>query len=524
MTYEERTRVWSAKAISWTRYERTIRVMMISFFDNQREDVLRRVPEYMGSKSAKAEGGVLFDLPYWKRRLANMSNPIIQGTMINGAEETLQGTGIAFDTLHPEFRAALGSRVQKFSTFINETTDNEIKKRIRRALQDTAHLNLAEQTVAVRKVLDRYFKDQAMQTRSQLIARTEAFGAANHGTQLGLEQGGFQRKMWLTSRDTKVRDSHLIDGQVVGVNEEFILGDGNMMAYPMDYNERCVMIATFEQKTSQEQILDNDGKERIKKDLREGAIKSRKDLSHGINTVELTSNGIKGVFKSKSGEYNEMVRGGIRPGTQYIREVCAYDVDEAFRFDLVPKTVFREIEGEIGSHQQFIENAEMGGQLQFGGWKELSPAVKEKFSFLDYIIGNEDRHGGNYLLEQISGTEYKLYAIDNGLSFGSPMYEFRNPFYLDMLQSKSVSSIEGIKDTLSEITYSKVSKLVVKLQQNGLGDDSIIDMLARINYIAKDKAKFPLLGNRRQAELVTAEFKSLTLKQALSKLKKVLPE
>lgn len=226
--------------------------MLINFFDEQRKKVVDAVPNYMGHKGLKDPGDPLYDVVYWQNRLADTTRPIINGTLLNSIEETMQGSGITFDPMSPEYRAALGSRVQKLSHFVNDTTDRQIKRKVRQALQDNAHLSLAKQTAAVQKVLEDYFKNQCMRNRSQLIARTEAFGAGNHGTQIGLVAGGYERKMWLTSRDAKVRDSHLIDGQVVGVHEQFIMADGRAVDYPQDFNERCIEIATFEDKNAQQ--------------------------------------------------------------------------------------------------------------------------------------------------------------------------------------------------------------------------------------------------------------------------------
>ena len=82
----------------------------------------------------------------------------------------------------------------------------------------------------------------AKTSRAATIARTEAMGAANAGTQSALVQGEFLRKMWITSRDDRVRSEHQIDGEVVKVEDSFSLG----VAFPQAINERCIIINTLE--------------------------------------------------------------------------------------------------------------------------------------------------------------------------------------------------------------------------------------------------------------------------------------
>lgn len=70
-------------------------------------------------------------------------------------------------------------------------------------------------------------------TRALRIARTETTRATNAGTQAAYESyervtGDTIRKQWLSSRDAHVRGSHRsVDGQTVGVNEDFTLISGD---------------------------------------------------------------------------------------------------------------------------------------------------------------------------------------------------------------------------------------------------------------------------------------------------------
>jgi hypothetical protein len=166
--------------------------------------------------------------------------------MGDAARQILDMTGQSYDANQPVVRAILGQRVNQFSHFVNETTDKKIKYKIEQALQDNIEGGIAAQRLAVKEVLSEYLLGKAAENRANLIAQTEAMAATNGGIMAGIDQSEeFERKMWLTSRDDMVRETHIpMDGVVVNYNEMFVLPDGQEMEYPQDYNERCVLMAT----------------------------------------------------------------------------------------------------------------------------------------------------------------------------------------------------------------------------------------------------------------------------------------
>lgn len=148
--------------------------------------------------------------------------------------------------------------------------------------------------------------------------------------------------------------------------------------------------------------------------LENGKEKARKKLEVGYNKVffvELDS-GEKGIFKPKNGERELSIE--IEAGSYYKRERAVYLVDRFFDFNLVPATVIREINGEIGSFQEFIPDTVFGYE-DFEKLKINKELEKElmKMWILDLIIWSCDRHWLNFLIKR-----NKIYAIDNGLSFG----------------------------------------------------------------------------------------------------------
>ncbi|NOY60451.1 MAG: phage portal protein [Calditrichaeota bacterium] len=238
-TEEQRTKVWKAIVKKLEPFERQMKRKVKKFFKTQGEEIVARLRE--ANKSVK-DGfqipGNLFDIDEWSQRLTAETIAIITEVMLAAAEIW---SGGVVDTATPAFNTALGQRMRKFSKFVNETTKEKLDEVLREAMYE--NLSLEE---TVQKIMSEVFDPALTEGRARTIARTEIMGANNAGTQIGLQEGGWERKMWLTSRDEKVRESHQIDGQVVPVDANFVLLDGEEMFFPQDFNERCSHIGTTE--------------------------------------------------------------------------------------------------------------------------------------------------------------------------------------------------------------------------------------------------------------------------------------
>lgn len=97
--------------------------------------------------------------------------------------------------------------------------------------------------------------DVAEGSRSVTIARTEVARASNFGTLEGYRQVDVAEKEWLATQDSVTRDTHLdADGQVVGIDEEFEVGDatcqfpGDTGDPEEDINCRCGVLPVVNDK------------------------------------------------------------------------------------------------------------------------------------------------------------------------------------------------------------------------------------------------------------------------------------
>jgi len=117
------------------------------------------------------------------------------------------------------------------------------------------------------------------------------------------------------------------------------------------------------------------------------------------------ADGTQGYFKPSYDQYM---------GHEFEHELAAYSLDRFLGFGLIPLTIGREIEryGE-----------KVVGSLQLHHKGKPASSFKQrtktrKLQFLDYLLGNCDRHGNNYLMDRDREV-----AIDNGLAFNERFCE-----------------------------------------------------------------------------------------------------
>jgi HK97 family phage portal protein len=242
LTRAQRTALWRNRIYRIRKWVPIFKLEIKAFFKKQHRVILEHIDDYLGSRKSGP-----YDTAYWEKQMADEFEGLFEAALGESANVVLASiaAGATLDITSPVVRSVLNQRVRRFSHFVNSTTDQEIKTRIGQALQDFQEQGIAAQARAVKEVLNDYFEGTYAEQRARLIAQTESVGAMNAGTYIGMVEGGFKYKMWLTSRDDRVRDNHLIDGQIKKVNEPFELIDGTKMDYPQDYYERCVEMPIY---------------------------------------------------------------------------------------------------------------------------------------------------------------------------------------------------------------------------------------------------------------------------------------
>lgn len=111
-------------------------------------------------------------------------------------------------------------------TQVNATTKRSIRNTLAKGIE--AGDSLEEQAARVRRVFN-----QASRSRARTIARTETGWAIQKGQLFGYDDSQVvESKRWNTALDASVRDSHQINGQVVGKDATFTLLDGETALAP----------------------------------------------------------------------------------------------------------------------------------------------------------------------------------------------------------------------------------------------------------------------------------------------------
>ncbi len=176
------------------------------------------------------------------------------------------------------------------------------------------------------------------------------------------------------------------------------------------------------------------------RDLAEREVDKNEELNGGCNKssfVHLNGNG-SGLYKPVKGE--APLREKIEKGTYYRRERASYVVDKFLGFDLVPPTIIKKINGEIGSVQAFIPDADVGSMVSKE--KKEENVIKEQLKSLwvfDLLVYNSDRHNKNWM---ISGE--RIIAIDNGLCFGESELSSENQFFDEEVPAETIEKLEKL--------------------------------------------------------------------------------
>lgn len=207
---------------------------------------------------------------------------------------------------------------------------------------------------------------------------------------------------------------------------------------------------------------------KAKANLATSPIKDVKSLNGGVNesVVVTLEDGSKGVYKNEKGE-TPFLRKYVN-GQYYAREAAASDVADIIGLgDLVPPTVIREHEGGKGSLQKFVSGAETaldkdsdidddGNSPKFDGEKDRARAAA-----FDYLIGNTDRHHGNWLVK----GNGNLVLIDHGLAFpDSHKEDNSNIDFVQAAAGKYASGFIGpvlsIPDEIKKADWSKIEQVL----------------------------------------------------------------
>lgn len=221
--------------------------------------VLKSVQEYL------EEAGEEF----WRETFA----PLIEGIVTDQGERWATRLGVEFDVENLRARDWFNEFELRFAQPINETTEREIAQVLNRAQAEGSSVPEVQRQLEAmfeREIEGRlpedpefeWFTERTPPFRTETIARTETIRSSNAGTQGLFKDWGVKKKEWLSTKDDRTRTyekgdefDHLeADGQVVGIDEPFVVG-GEELMYPGDpagsegnvINCRCTELPVVEE-------------------------------------------------------------------------------------------------------------------------------------------------------------------------------------------------------------------------------------------------------------------------------------
>ncbi len=337
--------------------------------------------------------------------------------------------------------------------------------------------------------------------RAERIARTEVVGASNAGSQMAAQVTGLVlNKEWISTRDERTRgadpkdefDHVSVDGQVQPMGQPYVVS-GEELQFPGDgqsgasagnvINCRCVEgyfrpedADPTEPTPSDEQppveAVPVEEPSTLDERLTAEAV-SVEDLGGGVNVTFLVEleNGERGVWKPQSGE-GEFLRKYVPNGEQYLREALAYDVAKQVGMeDLVPVTVVRTVDGEVGSIQAFVEGAKAASKLRGRLGREEDRA---RIAVFDFIIGNSDRHEGNWMVHTKTN---RVTLIDHGLAFQTDVQQYVLSRFIDWM------GVDPIQKSLVA-PYLEHRADILATVQAAVGEEAAAAVARRLDLIA----------------------------------------
>lgn len=151
-----------------------------------------------------------------------------------------------FNLVDPNVIDWINSRSLLLAKAINETT----LKALREILRDG--YTKGESIATLTKQISDYFPESE-KYRAERIARSEIIAANNAGTLDRYKDEGVGKKEWMAALDERTRDTHRdADGQVVGINDYFVVGNDRMQAPGQgsdpseNINCRCTILARLD--------------------------------------------------------------------------------------------------------------------------------------------------------------------------------------------------------------------------------------------------------------------------------------
>lgn len=167
------------------------------------------------------------------------------------------------------------------------------------------------------------------------------------------------------------------------------------------------------------------------------------------------------------------------------REMATTLIGKALKMDHLPDSVIREIDGKVGSIAENLielhgsDNVKSINKYELttgdDAFKQISSSDKKAGdkALFDFIIGNADRHGGNFLHKVTKDGKSEMLAFDHGFTFPSSnsihqMMDYHNQEKFDNTM-KDVKFTEEMVKNVDEFIKSGASKKAAEFINEHIG-------------------------------------------------------
>lgn len=191
-------------------------------------------------------------------------------------------------------------------------------------------------------------------------------------------------------------------------------------------------------------------------------------------------------------------RGNIK-GHMIDRELVTTLVGKALKMDHLPNTAIREINGNLGSVAENLIELHKGSDVESinkyeittgdDAFKQISKTDRKAGdkALFDFIVGNADRHGGNFLHKLKKDGVSELLAFDHGFTFPSSnslytMLDFYNQDKFDNYM-KDVEFTDQMVDNVKEFYKSGSSKKMSSVIEAKIGKKEAVAFNERMSFV-----------------------------------------
>ncbi len=242
---ERRERLWASADALWSTYEAQWARQLRRLFERQRAATLKRLKAGARSRvwasaskaragmatSARPTGG-LFEPGFWEAEAAADMRSLYESVAAGTWARLTDQLGVSFD-LEAEFaQEFITSRANELAGYVTQTTYQQITETMAEGVG--AGESIDDLAARIEGVFD-----EAVGSRSEVIARTEVISASNGAALEAVGTLGpdvVAAKEWISTRSPRTRDTHAeVDGTVIPIGESFQVG-GSTLAYPGDPN------------------------------------------------------------------------------------------------------------------------------------------------------------------------------------------------------------------------------------------------------------------------------------------------